>query len=375
MHTADKDVERRYIMLKRILVPLDGSKRAEQALPVAARLARASGGAIVLLQAVTGPTAYHPSIQETSMTIPYALSLAVPPADERDARYTALDAAQRYLDITAKSGELADIEVETQALFGTAASEILAAAPSLHADLIVMCSHGYTGFKRWRLGSVAQKVARHSPVPVLVLYEDGGVPTNLHPGGIRPVRVLVALDGSSLAETTLMPAAHLSAALSAPAQGALHLVRALTMPTMYEYGQIDSLSVARNRAIAEANAYLRTVEQRLHEGDMANLNLLVTSSVVVNTDIADVLIGVAENGEYMQDAAGFDGCDVIALATHGRGGIKRLVMGSVTERVLGATRLSLLIVRPQKAIVIAEETENNATKLPLLVASPRQKET
>ena len=362
-------------MLKRILVPLDGSKRAEQALPVAARLARASGGAIVLLQAVTVPTEYQQSIQETAMTIPYALSLAVAPAVERDAVSTALDAAQRYLDITAKSGELADIEVETQALFGTVASEILAAAQSLHADLIVMCSHGYTGFKRWRLGSVAQKVARHSPVPVLVLYEDGGVPTNLHPGGIRPVRVLVALDGSSLAEATLMPAAQLSAALSAPAQGALHLVRVLTMPTMYEYGQIDSLSVTRDRAIAEANAYLRTVEQRLREGDMVNLNLLVTSSIVVNTDVADVLIGVAENGEYLEDAAGFEGCDVIALATHGRGGIKRWMMGSVTERILGSTRLPLLIVRPQKAIVIREETENNATKLPLLVVSPRQKET
>jgi nucleotide-binding universal stress UspA family protein len=141
-------------MLKRILVPLDGSKRAEQALPVAARLARASGGAIILLQAATGPTAYQQSIQETAMALPYALSLAVPPAVERDAHYTALDAAQRYLDITAKSGELADIEVETQALFGTAAAEILAAAQALPADLIVMCSHGYTGFKRWRLGSV-----------------------------------------------------------------------------------------------------------------------------------------------------------------------------------------------------------------------------
>jgi nucleotide-binding universal stress UspA family protein len=358
-------------MLKRILVPLDGSKRAEQALPVAARLARASGGAIVLLQAVPVPAEYHPSIQETAMTLPYALSLAVPPADERDVHYTALDTAQRYLNITAKSGELADIEVETQALSGTAASEILAAAQSLPADLIVLCSHGYTGFKRWRLGSVAQKVARHSPVPVLVLYEDGGVPTNLHPGGIRPVCVLVALDGSSLAEETLMPAAHLSAALSAPAQGALHLVRVLQMPTMYEYGQIDSLSVARDRAIAEAHAYLRTVERRLRGGDMANLDLLVTSSVVVNTDVADVLIGVAENGEYVQ---GFDGCDVIALATHGRGGIKRWMMGSVTERILGATRLPLLIVRPQKAIVIPEEETESAESMlatGIILASPK----
>ena len=360
-------------MLNKILVPLDGSKRAEQALPVAARLARASGTAIVLLQAVPVPTEYHSSIQETAMTMPYALSLAVPPTVEQDARYTALAQAQSYLDITARSGELADIAVETQALFGTAAVEIITAAHSLHADLIVMCSHGYTGFTRWRLGSVAQKVSRHSPVPVLVLYEDGGVPTNLHPGGIRPVRVLVALDGSALAEATLLPAAQVSAALSVPEPGALHLVRVVKMPTLYEYGQLDSLSVARDQARAEAHAYLHTVEQRLREGDLANLHLLVTSSVIVNTDVASVLIGMAENGEYMQDADGFTGCDVIALGTHGRGGITRWMMGSVTERMLGATRLPLLIVRPHKAIVRPQEAENTAMNLPELVASPGRK--
>src|SRR5260370_34961794 len=126
-------------------------------------------------------------MQERGMTIPYGVSLAVAPAVERDAVSTALDAAQRYLDITAKSGELADIEVETQALFGTVASEILAAAQSLHADLIGMCSHGYTGFKRWRLCSGAQKVARHSPVTVRVLNKDAALPTNLHRRGPRPV--------------------------------------------------------------------------------------------------------------------------------------------------------------------------------------------
>src|SRR5260370_16776539 len=95
-------------------------------------------------------------MQERGMTIPYGVSLAVAPAVERDAVSTALDAAQRYLDITAKSGELADIEVETQALFGTVASEILAAAQSLHAHLIVMCIHFYPCFKPWHLPVPAQ---------------------------------------------------------------------------------------------------------------------------------------------------------------------------------------------------------------------------
>jgi nucleotide-binding universal stress UspA family protein len=122
-----------------------------------------------LQQVVTVQAEYYPAIQETSMAIPYALSLAVLPAVERDAVSTALDAAQRYLNMTAKSGELADIEVETQVLLGTPASEILAAAQSLQADLIVMCSHGYTGFKRWRLGSVTERILGATRLPLLIV--------------------------------------------------------------------------------------------------------------------------------------------------------------------------------------------------------------
>ncbi len=213
------------------------------------------------------------------------------------------------------------------------------------ADLIVMCSHGVTGYHRWTLGSVALKVARHSPLPVLILREDAGIPTNLHPAGIRSVRILVALDGSALAETALIPAAHLSTALSAPAQGALHLVRVLRLPMMKEESQYDVIAVAKKHVIAEAKAYLHTQEQHLQENSTAKL--VITSSVVCGTDIADRLIGVAESGEEMEAVDHFEGCDLIAMATHGRGGIQRWVMGSVTERVLGATRLPLLIVRPE----------------------------
>jgi len=59
------------------------------------------------------------------------------------------------------------------------------------------------------------------------------------------LRVLVSLDGSSLAEEVLVPAAYLSAALSAPLQGALHLTQVIRLPTDYEYGQMDSVAKAR----------------------------------------------------------------------------------------------------------------------------------
>jgi nucleotide-binding universal stress UspA family protein len=249
------------------------------------------------------------------MLAPYALSL--------EATESELDVANMYLEMTAKSDELAGIATETKALIGLAATTILSVAQSLETDLIVMCSHGYTGLKRWALGSVTHKVVRHSPVPVLVLHEGAGVPTNLHPEGMRPVRVLVALDGSSLSEIALAPAAQLSAALSAPAQGELHLVQVIHFPELEGDGQYGVVSETRKLAVSAAQAYLTTIKEQLHEGDLAKLNLQITSSVMANTDVADTLIWMAELGEGMEVQQGFNGCDVMAMATHGRGGLER----------------------------------------------------
>jgi nucleotide-binding universal stress UspA family protein len=322
-------------MFQRILVPLDGSPRAEEAIPVAAGLARASSGSIVLLRVVTAAINFAWSALESPL-------MMQGPLDAEHARAT------EYLARIAESKDLTGIGIETVVLSGEPASVIFSVAHSHKADLIVMCSHGYTGLKRWALGSVTHKVARHSPVPVLVLREGAGVPTNLHPEGMRPVRVLVALDGSSLSEIALAPAAQLSAALSAPAQGELHLVQVIHFPELEGDGQYGVVSETRKLAVSAAQAYLTTIKEQLHEGDLAKLNLQITSSVMANTDVADTLIGMAELGEGMEVQQGFNGRDVMAMATHGRGGLERWMVGSVTERVLGATKLPLLIVRPRK---------------------------
>jgi nucleotide-binding universal stress UspA family protein len=221
---------------------------------------------------------------------------------------------------------------------------ILAVARGSHANLIIMCSHGETGFTHWMLGSVSQHVARQSPVPVLILHEGAGGPTLLHPEGWRPARILVTLDGSAFAEAALAPAASLSAAISAPAQGQLHLARVLRLP--YD---VRGASPEVDKAIADAQEYLKRMEQQLSEGELASLNLQVTSSVSIDIDIAGALIRLAEEGAEGENGEQVERCDAIAMATHGRGGLVRWVMGSVTERVLSATRLPLLIVRPQKA--------------------------
>jgi len=102
----------------------------------------------------------------------------------------------------------------------------------------------------------------------------------------------------------------------------------------------------------KAKRYLSSTVEHLHlrEGliapAVADLKLPITWSVAVDTDVASALIRVAENGEDAEGAGVFGGCDLIAMATHGYGGIQRWAMGSITERVLSATKLPLLIVRP-----------------------------
>jgi nucleotide-binding universal stress UspA family protein len=333
-------------MFEGILVPLDGSTQAERALPMAAKVARASGGSVMLLRVIAPvPIPYNRYMSGVSIGGLYGPALEVPAEMDQDAIDGAREKVKRYLEATAASSELKGITVETTVIFGAVAASILAAAQWLHADLIVLCSRGYTGFKRWASGSVAQQVAREAPVPVLILHEERGMPASLYQKG-SPARLLVALDGSPLAEEALVPAAYLSAALSAPLQGALHLTQVIRLPIDYEYGQMDSVAKARQQGTAEASAYLRNVEQRLRHGDLAHLNLRVSSSVAVSMDVARALISIAEHGKERKGAERFGGADIIALATHGRSGIERLLRGSVTERILGATKLPLLIVRP-----------------------------
>ena len=321
-------------MFKRILVPLDGSLRAESALAVAARIAQASEGTVMLLQAVGIPAEYTSYLHDSYMAQTPTYAQEILDAEQVN--------AENYLANVAKSTGLAGIKTQTKALSGRAAMTILDVARDEHIDVIVMCSHGDTGFKRWVLGSVAQQVSRHSPAPVLVLREDGTAPTRSFPDHLHPLRsvtAMVALDGSKLAEEALEPAAYLVAALAAPARGMLLLTKVVSIPAIKDKPDIQE------QILDDTRAYLRSVAERLNGELAAKLNLAIEWYIEISKDVADALIKAAENGEIADGSQEFAGCDLLAMATHGRGGIQRWVMGSVTERVLGTTKLPLLIVR------------------------------
>ncbi len=319
-------------MFKRILVPLDGSRRAERAIPVAARIARATSGTIVFVEVVLPPVEFGTySVKRTVDLKPGAFV-------RRE------DAAGNYLnDITEiYASELVGIPTELDLTAGAASPQIYEAARLEGVDLIVLCSHGETGLKRWVFGSIAQEAVRHSPAPVLVLNEHGGIPPMLD--AAHPMRVLVPLDGSALAEAVILPTAYLVMALSASLQNELHFLRVVDLPSAY--GKMKSQAhisdLMHEEAKQAAEKYVKAVVER-SAMDLAGLNLQVTSSVVDNADVSGTIVEETAQARNVATSAGFD---LIALATHGRSGLQRLVMGSVTEHLLGVTKLPMFIVRP-----------------------------
>jgi nucleotide-binding universal stress UspA family protein len=305
-------------MYTRILVPLDGSARAEQAIPVAARLARATYGTVILLEVIQ----HNVIAAGLSAWQVYSDSLF------EDGQARAVD----YLEKIGRMPELASVPTEIHVEYGEAASSILAAVESYDIDCIVLCSHGYTGVKRWALGSVTRKIIPHSSVPVLVLRDaEMSLP-------IKPLYALVALDGSPLSEEILAPTMQLLAALAPFVQKTLHLTHVVKLSPSYGSGTFHShIDQMREAAKRQAHAYLAAVAERL---TTVMPDLTVTTSVSVNIDVAEALV------QAMQQQVGSGGhFDLVAMATHGRSGLEHLLMGSVTEQVMNATNLPMLVVR------------------------------
>lgn len=316
-------------MFTRILVPLDGSERAERALEVAAPLVRALEGSLILVRVV------QPPLQPATAFVPALEAAAGILSDE-------VDEAAAYLAQVAQRLETEGLKPERVTLVGIPAEEILNALRASGADAVILCSHGRTGLLRWALGSVAQRVVHQASVPVLVLHEQGTLPTM---DAQHPLRALVALDGSWLAEAALGPAVTLVSALAPQGRGNVHLVQVVRLPPG------EPAARAREAALLEAQDYLSRIAEQLKKGPLSTLQVQITWSAVADKDVAGTLVNMAQGGKSAQSAGSAGGFDVIAMGTHGRGGLQRWVMGSVTERVLSAARLPVLVVRPKEVVV------------------------
>lgn len=304
--------------LSTILVPHDGSTLAGQAVPYAAGLAAAVGGRVVLLRVL--PDATEIDRPETRASI---------------------DAAKADLAAIVKRLTDGGVTAEAHVYDGDAATAILRAARDRNADLLVMSTHGRSGLGRWIYGSVADDVIRHADTPILLVPPHC---THVWPGG-RPARILVGLDGSDFSRRILPIALDLARDVG----GRVHVARIVEIPPV---------------GLAYADAYPAAMYPELDptiELDAAReyIDRLTADLTARGIDIETTVVLGSPSGT-IASIASEKSMDIIALATHGHGGLTRTVLGSVSTSVLRMSTVPVLLVRPAP-IELSEETAPTAT--------------
>lgn len=318
-------------MYRSILVPLDGSAAAEQALPTALSLARRFEAALKLVH-VHAPVwgAYGEGGLYDAIV-------------DRQLR----EEMQAYLDgVIQRISEVTTVSVSSVLLDGLVAGAINRHAAESGADLVVMTTHGRGPVARFWLGSVTDALVRQSTIPMLFV-RPGESEVDLT---YDPVfgRMLVALDGSQLAEQILEPAAALAGATKAEVT-LLRVVQQWTLDSNVLHSRrmsgirpalLTQLQEVDRQEWQRAEDYLNRLTERLRQRSL-NVQTRVISHVRPATAILD-------------DASAH-GVDLIALATHGRGGLKRLLVGSVADKVLRGATTPVLVYRPVGEFASAEE--------------------
>jgi nucleotide-binding universal stress UspA family protein len=320
-------------MYRTILVPLDGSSFAEHALPTALSIAERAGATVQIARVhipVFPPFANGGIVWED--TINPAL----------------LKQSRAYLDTVSEQLKgISSVPVKSVLLEGGIADALCRLA-SVEADLIVMTTHGRGPLARAWLGSVADKIVRQAQVPVLAMRpHDAAIDLKRK---IVFRHILVPLDGSELAEQILEPALALAAATDAD----VTLLRVLNpmvigqadlsaVPARYvDSSVLDELRRLHDEERGKAQAYLDTVVGRL-----SARSVRVQTRVAVHDQPAIAILEAAKIHE----------ADAIALATHGRKGMTRWLLGSVADKVIRGAILPVLVYRPAEEAVAKSDTK------------------
>ncbi|HEX6104684.1 MAG TPA: universal stress protein [Gemmatimonadales bacterium] len=312
-------------MLRRILVPLDGSAFAEDALPLALHLARRHEAHLELARVFEPPA-------------PVSQGAGAPvrdPTFDLERRRAARD----YLDVVRGRMDGADrARVGTVLIEGDTVDALLARVEARHIDLVVMTTHARGGVGRAWLGSVADGLVRRSVTPVLTLRPRANgsppehrtayphVPVSVHPGFGH---VLLPLDGSTAGEAMIEHAVGV-----AGDEGVRYtLLRVLTA----EESPLRAI-LPRHGETPSSRTQRATVEATLEAGAEALRRRGLDARAQVITDDAPARGILAYAGEH--------GVDLIAMTTRSSGGLERLLLGSVADEVLRGWHGPLLLRHP-----------------------------
>ncbi len=298
-----------------ILVPLDGSPLGEAALPWAIALAAASRAKLRLVLVHQSPP---PVWSDAAARLFTRVELALR-RSERD--YLRRHAAH------ARRGSR--IQVATVVLDGPVARTLLEYVTDSGADLVVMSTHGRGPLQRAWLGSVADQLLRSLRIPLLLVRPVEG--ETAAPATLTGGELLVPLDGSALAEAVLPHAAGIARVFNAPVT-LLQVVPPVVLATdpalPFPQGFDEELTA---NARDDAQDYLDGVAEQLRE-----TGVRATAVAVLGGNPAETVL----------DASRAPAVRLVALATHGRGGVRRLVLGSVADKLIRGAERPVLVVRP-----------------------------
>lgn len=300
-------------MFNKILVPLDGSLRAEQALALVRKICSQKFCEIILVEATDDAKIPYP-VRDSPM---YGTRYIAP-------EYS-IGQTDQFLDEAAKSSSTWADAVRVFSEPGAPEQIIVDIAEKEEVDLIVMVTHGYAGLERLLLGSVTEKVIRSAPCPVLAIRDDH-----------IPKHFLIALDGTPFSETILNPAYLLARLIKADITLArIHIaaddlnMRDLAALRMFDLELAQTVLHNHN---TRTETYLKDFADRYSE-----------KSYEINVDYD---IDTGPPASRLARMAKRNGCDLIAMATHGRNGIKRFLQGSITEDVMHRSEVAMLVIHP-----------------------------
>jgi nucleotide-binding universal stress UspA family protein len=311
--------------IRSIAVPLDGSRLAEQALPVAAAIARAARARLRLVLVHQLPP---PPTDKASAKLYVSIEVALRKSQRDYLRGTQRD----YLRGLAKQlGDTYGIKTTAVSPTGPVAETLTEWVHDAGADLVVMTTHGRGALGRALLGSVADRLVRTLEVPIVLLRPGGDEGAAPALRDWSPREIVVGLDGSRLAEAVLPPAIEL-ARLFRVSLTLLQVIEPLPVasdpplpiPTGYDERVTEALR-------GEAQDYLESVAEMVRkEGVQAS---------------AAARLGWSAAGTLLDLTPEHAG--LLAIATHGRSGLKRALVGSVADKLVRAAQVPVLVVRPR----------------------------
>ncbi len=302
-------------MFRSLYVPLDGSPFAEQALPLAAEIARRSGALLQLA------LVHHP--------VPALATALEVPEIEAQLDQESRAREQVYLNgIVERVRATANVPVTAALLEGPVADSLQTHIEQSGADLVIMTTHGRGPVSRFWLGSVADQLMRRLHLPILLLRSGPGCHT---PSVLK--KILVTLDGSAFAERALDGALM----LGRPFEAAYTLLMAIEVPLpIADPSGLMVIPVdpdAEKKVAAAARGYLDKQVARLR-----GLGVQATALSVEGHPAVETIIAQADQ----------TGCDLVVIASHGAGGMERLVVGSIADKVIRGSTHPTLVVRPPK---------------------------